>query len=190
MTFAPFSEFNATTGALICIYYAEPQPGQVTGATVPLPADYSGQTHAWSTSARQHLPSASVAKAWLIQKVKDEAEQRKMAVLTAGGAKKAVYAQQAAEVVAYRAAPVLALLGMMLVVDRKKFRFAYWSAKKRGEPTIATAIARFEAGADPSNEDVARIEAIEQDACRAIRDASTYDAVRAAHAAINWTWAG
>jgi hypothetical protein len=120
-----------------------------------------------------------------------------MLALTQGGAKKTVYAKQQAEVLAWAGLGAIGATTVQLVaafnllpltVQKQKFRFAVVSAVKRGETNIAAAIKRFSDGANKSDVEVSRVEAIAQDAIDAIRAASTTTAKRAIFAAIDWTW--
>ena len=130
----------------------------------------------------------------LIDAVKTEAERRRMLVMSPGGSKKTVYSLKQSEVDAWNelgstlATALTAFLGLSVVKQKRKFRFAMAEAAARGEANPAAAIARFVLGSDIANLEAARIEAIEQVSVTAIKAATTAAAKRAAYAAINWNW--
>ena len=164
---------------------------------VALPDGYEAAMWDWSATKRQMVESAAKVEAMLVAAINDERETRQMAAMTTGGAKKAVYAMQQAEVLAWAGlgsvgastTQLVAAFNLLPLTARKqKFYFAILSAEKRGEPNIAAAIARFSSGAASSNYEVARIEAIARACIDAVKAATTAATKRAAAAAIDWTW--
>ncbi len=127
----------------------------------------------------------------LLTLIKGEAERRKMSFLSAGGAKKAEYAQKAAEVSFYDSlggslVTILAALNALTAAQRRaKFGYALADAAAFGEPTITNAIERFRSGM-ASSDKVPAIAAAEAKACTAIKAATTAVAKRTAAAAVNW----
>ncbi|MBB3691446.1 hypothetical protein [Sphingomonas sp. BK580] len=71
--------------------------------------------------------------------------------------------------------------------QKRKFRFSMAQAKLRGV-TIDVIIGEIEARLDTVEDQIAAWEAIELEAIRAIKAATTAAAKRAAYAAIDWTW--
>jgi hypothetical protein len=138
--------------------------------------------------------TAEQVQAALIDQAKTEAERRRMLVMSPGGSKKTVYSLKQSEVDNWNdlgssiATSLTAFLGLPVIKQKRKFRFALAEAAFRGEPNPAAAIARFAAGSDAANAEAARIEAIEQAGVAAIKAATTIAAKRAAYAAINWNW--
>ncbi|MEH3121074.1 MAG: hypothetical protein PGN16_03695 [Sphingomonas phyllosphaerae] len=130
-------------------------------------------------------------EAILLPSIKAEAERRKMGFLSAGGAKKAEYAQKAAEVSFYDSlggslTTILAALNALTAAQRRaKFGYALADAAAFGEPTITPAIERFRAGMAGSDK-VPAIAAAEARACAAIKAATTAAAKRTAAAAVSW----
>lgn len=190
--------FKTADGTLVGV--VESLNGLGTGVTSkPLPAGYVADTWVWDKAARTFVEDPARVEAELIGLVKDEGERRRMMVLSPGGGKKMVYNAKLAEVEAYKTIAsgvvggalnlVLGVIAGLPLADRKrKFRYALAEQARRGEPSIAPAIARFEAGADAAHTEAARIEAIVQAAIAAIKAASTAASKRAAYAAINWAW--
>lgn len=129
-------------------------------------------------------------RAQLLASVKSEAEARKMAFLTAGGAKKAEYAQKAAEVAFFDslgatvALALSALNAMPASVKQAKFGFALADAAAFGD-TVPAAIDRFRTGMAASVK-VPTIAAVEAKACAALKAATTVAAMRAVVAGITW----
>lgn len=127
----------------------------------------------------------------LLSAIKGEAERRKMGFLSAGGAKKAEYAQKAAEVSFYdslggSAVTILAALNALTPAQRRaKFGYALADAAAFGEPTITPAIERFRAGM-ASSDKVPAIAAAEAKTCAAIKAATTAAGKRTAAAAVSW----
>ncbi len=140
------------------------------------------------------IQTLAETEASLIDQAKTEGERRRMLVMSPGGSKKTVYSLKQSEVDSWNdlgstaATMLAAFLGLSLVKQKRKFRFAMAEAAFRGEANPAAAIARFAAGSDAANVEAARIEAIEQTGVAAIRAATTIAAKRAAYAAINWNW--
>ncbi len=185
-----------------------------TGAMVQdnlpaLPKDFDVKTFGWREQPARYPSdlswSAKVAnfvdvettasvEGDLIQRVKAEGERRRMLVMSPGGSKKTVYSLKQSEVDAWNdlastlATTLTAFLGLPVVKQKRKFRFAMAEAALRGEPNPAAAIARFAAGSDAANAEAARIEAIEQAGVAAIKAASTIAAKCDAFKAINWDW--
>ncbi len=130
----------------------------------------------------------------LVDQAKLEGERRRMLVMSPGGSKKTVYSLKQSEVDSWNdlgstaATALTAFLGLSLIKQKRKFRFAMAEATIRGEANPAAAIVRFAAGSDAANAEAARIEAIEQAGVTAIKTATTIAAKRAAYAAINWNW--
>ncbi|MEH3122419.1 MAG: hypothetical protein PGN16_10655 [Sphingomonas phyllosphaerae] len=127
----------------------------------------------------------------LLMLIKSEAERRKMGFLSAGGAKKAEYAQKAAEVSFYDSlggsvVTILAAIGALTAAQRRaKFGYALADAAAFGEPTITNAIERFRSGM-ASSDKVPAIAAAEAKTCAAIKAATTAVAKRAAANAVSW----
>jgi hypothetical protein len=154
----------------------------------------SGSGFTWSPALHGFIRAQTVAEvqAELIDQVKAEGERRRMLVMSPGGSKKTVYSLKQSEVDAWNdlgstlATALTAFLGLSLVKQRRKFRFALAEAALRGEANPAAAIARFATGSDAANAEAARIEAIEQAGVASVKAATTVGAKRAAYAAINW----
>ncbi len=145
-------------------------------------------TQKWSGAA--WVDDIAKVREQLLSDVKAEAESRKMTFLSAGGAKKAEYAQKAAEVSFYDSlggnlTAILASLALLNTGQRQaKFGYSLADAAAFGEPTIVNAIERFRSGMAGSNK-VPAIAAAEAKACAAIKAATTIAAARAA-AAVSW----
>lgn len=143
----------------------------------------------WSGTA--WIDDIAKVREQLLADVKAEAESRKMSFLSAGGAKKAEYAQKAAEVSTFDSlggtilAIIAAIGGMSAAQRQAKFGYALADAAAFGEPAIDKAIERFRVGMAGSSK-VPAIAAAEAKACAAIKAATTVTAARAAAAAINW----
>ncbi|MBW6522398.1 hypothetical protein KZ810_02705 [Sphingomonas sp. RHCKR47] len=191
--------FAKADGALqyLAAKSAAPKSGDPKLGSVSLPAGYDAALWEWSTAKRQMLESAAQVQAMLIDQINAEREVRQMTAMTAGGAKKAVYAMQQAEVLAWSGlgaagattTQLIAAFNLLPLTARKqKFYFAMMSAEKRGETSIALAIARFSAGAASSNYEVARVEAIARAGIDAVKAATTASAKRAAAAGVDWSW--
>lgn len=129
------------------------------------------------------------AKDLAIDSIKTQAEQRKMAFLSNGGAKKAEYAQKAAEVAFFDSLggsvnTILSAIGLMTASARQaKFGYSLADAAAFGDPNIVNAIERFRAGMTSSNK-VPAIAAVEAKACDTIKKATTVAAVKA----VTVTW--
>lgn len=163
--------------------------------TKAVPAEWPDRAR-WDAPTRSFVIGEDPARieADLVAGIKAEAERRRMLVLSPGGSKKSIYALKQAEVEAWNelgstlATALASFLQLPAAKQRRRFRFAMADAAIRGETNPGAAIARFTAGADASNLEAARIEAIEQKGVAAVRVATTAAAKRAAFAAINWTW--
>lgn len=137
-------------------------------------------------------PTPDELRADLIAKVKQAAEDWRMRYMSPGGAKKAVYSMKQAEVEAYNALAttavgrVQALLGLTPVARGRRFRFALAEAAARGEADIVKTIERYAIGADASNTNTARIEAVEQVTVEKLLAAKTLAEMRAIYAAVKW----
>lgn len=129
-------------------------------------------------------------EAILLTAIKAEAERRKMAFLSPGGAKSTEYSDQAAEVRFFwslggTTTAVLGLIGVWSPARRAAvFPCATANAAEFGD-TIDKAIARFSAGMARSAEKEA-IAAVEAKVCAAIKAATTASAKRAIAAAVTW----
>lgn len=129
-------------------------------------------------------------RAQLLAAVKAEAEARKMAWLSAGDAKKAEYAQKAAEVAFFDSLgatvtlALAALNAMPASVKQAKFGFALADAAAFGD-AVPDAVARFRAGMGASTK-VPTIAAAEAKACAALKAATTVAAMRAVVTGITW----
>ncbi|TCQ04117.1 hypothetical protein [Sphingomonas sp. PP-CC-3A-396] len=140
------------------------------------------------------IQTPAEVEATLVDQAKSEGERRRMLVMSPGGSKKTVYSLKQSEVDSWNdlgstvATALAAFLGLSLIKQKRKFRFAMAEAAFRGEANPAAAIARFAAGSDAANAEAARIEAIEQAGVTAIKAATTIAAKRAAYTAINWNW--
>lgn len=150
----------------------------------------------WSTGAIEVFDLLELERR-LIAIMNAHREMSQMAALTSGRAKTLVYAEQAREVLAWRAlggvgasvGQLLAAFNILPLAERKRrFRFALASAARHGELDPSAAIARFEAGADAAMTEVARIEATARATIEAIKAASTAEGKRAAAWAVNWEW--
>lgn len=137
------------------------------------------------------LEDPAKVEALLTSAIKADAERRKMAYLSPGGAKKAEYAQKAAEVAFWdslggtTSAALTALNLLSPEVRQAKFGFALADAAAFGDTNITQAIGRFRVGMGASTK-VPSIAAAEAKACAAIKAATTASAKRAAAAAIIW----
>ncbi len=136
------------------------------------------------------IEDSAKVRAQLLAAVKAEAEARKMAYLTPGGAKTTEYSDQAAEVRFFWSlgGSVQAIMGTVGLwsADRRAAVFprAVANAGQFGD-TIDKAIARFLAGmaaSAPAN----AIGAVEAKACAAIKAATTVAAMRAVVTGITW----
>lgn len=182
--------FDKATGARVMLAPASLKPTDPTQGWVALPAGFSEETFSWNATTRVMAEDLAKVRAVLLASVKSDAEQRKMTFLSAGGAKKAEYAQKAAEVSFYDSlggslSTILAALALLSPAQKQaKFGYATADAAANGEPTIVNAIARFRGGMEGSNK-VPAIAAAEAKACAAIKAATTIAAARAA-AAVTW----
>jgi hypothetical protein len=144
-------------------------------------------TQRWSGTA--WIEDLAKVRDQLLADVKAEAESRKMALLSPGGAKKTEYSDQAAEVRFFWSLggtvnAVMTAIGLMPPERRVAlFPCAIDNAAEFGD-TIDKAIARFAEGMRTSATR-SKIAAREQKACAAIKAATTVAAARAA-AAVIW----
>lgn len=182
--------FDKATGAKAMLAPASLKPTDPKQAWVALPAGFSEDTFSWNATTRVMAEDLAKVRAQLLAGVKAEAELRKMAFLSAGGAKKAEYAQKAAEVAFYDSlggsvTTIVAAINLLTAAQRQaKFGYSLADAAAFGEPNIVNAIARFRGGMEGSNK-VTAIAAAEAKACAAIKAATTIAAARTA-AVITW----
>ncbi|PCG09644.1 hypothetical protein COA17_07230 [Sphingomonas ginsenosidimutans] len=141
-------------------------------------------------SGNTWIEDPAKVRAQLLAAVKAEAEGRKMTFLSNGGAKKAEYAQKAAEVAFFDSLgatvtlALAALNAMPAAVKQAKFGFALADAGAFGD-TVPAAIERFRVGMTASNK-VPTIAATEAKACAALKAATTVAAMRAVVTGITW----
>ncbi|MEH3046515.1 hypothetical protein [Sphingomonas adhaesiva] len=182
--------YRKSDGALQYVAPVDLKPADPAMAWSALPVGYGDDTHVWSAASRQMVEDRAKVSAKLIAAIKAEAEVRKMRLLTAGGAKKTEYSDQAAEVRFFWSlgGSVTAILGAIGLwsSDRRAavFPCAAANAAEFGD-TIDKAIGRFSAGMKKSASKE-KIAAVEARVCAAIEAASTAAAARAAAAAIVW----
>lgn len=156
--------------------------------TVPKAGDVASEVFNVSTGKWEKDP-AKVELA-LIEKVKDEAERRKMTMATPGGMKKTEYAEKRAEVMAWKtlgsaAGTILAAFNLLPMATRQtKFAHVLADSAAFGDGP-AEAVARFEAGMSKAAP-TAQVAATEAKACSDIRKATTAAAKEAVYAAIVW----
>lgn len=125
------------------------------------------------------------AEAELLAAVDRQRERMRAAVMTQGVGQSYAYAQKANEVYDYRNI-VGSLLATLTVPQRTaRYPFAMAEVTATGD-TLATVIARFEAGMASSRSRIAAVEAAAVKAKRAIRAASTATTKRAAYQATTW----
>lgn len=185
--------FRKATGELLHVTTPAlaPAASDVNLTAVALPTGFDEQTWTWDATKRQFVEDAAKVESVLIARVKDTAESKKMGFLSSGGAKKAEYAQKAAEVSFYDSlggsvVTILAAIGAMTAAQRRaKFGYALADAAAFGDPTITNAIERFRSGM-ASSDKVPAIAAAEAKGCTAIKAAATPSAKRAAASAIAW----
>lgn len=185
--------FRKATGELLHVTTPAlaPAASDANLSAVTLPSGFDEQTWTWDVAKRQFVEDAVKLEAVLIARVKDTAEGKKMSFLSAGGAKKAEYAQKAAEVSFYDSLggsviAILAAVGALTPAQRRaKFGYALADAAAFNDPTITNAIERFRSGM-ASSDKVPAIAAAEAKGCTAIKAATTASAKRAAAAAIAW----
>lgn len=183
---ASIALFDKETGALamICPGTFPLGAGQ---SWVRLPTGYSDETHAWDATTRMMVEDPAKAEARLLAALKTEAERRKMVAVSPGGAKKLEYDDKASEIAASATIADTDLNSLSTPAAMERFPSAATEQALTGEP-LATILARYRAGAETSMPEIRRLSAIEQDATRQIRSATTATGKRAAAAAINWTW--
>lgn len=183
--------YRIADGSLVLIG-PDSTPVRTGQKSVKLPAGYSDATYTWDVATKTMVEAPGKVEDMLIGQVKTEAERRRMLVMSPGGSKKTVYSMKQSEVDAWNdlgstlATALTAFLGLTVLKQKRKFRFAMAEATLRGEANPAAAIARFGAGSDAANAEAARIEAIEQTGVAAIKAVTTVSAKRSAYAAINW----
>lgn len=160
------------------------------GTLLPFPADPHSSVlvnGAWQVDAAK-------LEARLVGQVKLRAEGERMKVTTRGTAKAQVYSAKAAEVAywdnmgASDAARKTAWLAMTVVNRQAHFAHAWSDMMIAGEADIVPALNRIRAGLQAAQAETVRLEAIEQQACRAIKNAGTAAAKQAAFNAVNWSW--
>jgi hypothetical protein len=194
----------AANGGTAAARVAVPLPDLTTAAqmpvnvTVPAGASWSANSKAyitigvagsypmamsggWVGRATITVLSAADYEAWLLGRIDDERERRQMLVLSAGGAKKYVYARKDSEAADAKTLIVSVLNALSLVDRQKRFPFAQAEATLTGDP-ITTVLARFAA----SRTEVARIESVAQKAKRAIKAATSSATKLAAFNAVAW----
>jgi len=181
--------YNVADGKLILIGPTGTMPRSGQGWT-PLPTGYSEDTFAWNASVKMMVEDLGRVKAVLVAEIKAEAEQRNMQLLTAGGAKKAEYAEKRQEVISYDslATGVGGIVQAMttLATPRRKVMLAHAEADAVAHgDTVAAAIERFRGGINRAAT-TPLIAAAEAAACDAIRAATTAASARAAAAAVKW----
>lgn len=187
---SPSVAFFDGTGALLMIGPKSLPMPPGAASWSPLPTGYSDETHSWNSVARMMVEDAAKVEVKLITAVKMEAERRKMALLSSGGAKKTEYADQAAEVRFFwslggTATAVMGTIGLWSPARRAAvFPCATANAAEFGD-TIDKAIARFSAGMAGSAGKEA-IAAREQKVCANIKAAVAPGAKRSAAAAVAW----
>ncbi|TCP36555.1 hypothetical protein [Sphingomonas sp. BK235] len=187
--------YRKATGELVHLTTADlaPAAGDPLLGKLTLPAGYNEQTWVWNAATKAFAEDPARVEAVLVAQVKDTAESKKMGFLSAGGAKKAEYAQKAAEVSFYDSLggsviAILAAVGALTPAQRRaKFGYALADAAAFGDTTITNAIERFRSGMAASDK-VPSIAAAEAKGCAAIKDATTVAAKRTAYAAIDWNW--
>lgn len=157
---------------------------------VALPSTYWTAGYRWGWQGRTPVEDAAAVQVDQITAVKAEAERRKMKLLSAGGAKKAEYAEKRAEVLAWdtlggtAAAILLAFNGLSALVRQTRFAHALADSAAFGD-TPADAIARFRAGITKAVT-IPAICAAEAKACAAIKAASTASDKRRVAASVSW----
>jgi hypothetical protein len=182
--------FDKSTGALQFLAPADFKPSEATLGTCALPAGFEEASFVWDATARAMSEDVAKVRAQLLLGVKAEAEARKMAFLSPGGAKKAEYAQKHAEVAFWDSlggtiTAALTAFGLLTSAARQaKFPYALADAAAFGETGIQAAIERFRVGMQGSSK-VPAIAAAEAKACAAIKAATT---IASARAAANVSW--
>jgi len=152
-------------------------------SSVALPAGFTPEIWIWDATKRMMVESLPKLKDYLVTAIKADAETKKMALLSAGGAKKAEYAEKRQEVISYDALAtgvggVVAQLTSLSTARRKTMlAHADADAAAHGD-TVAAAIERFRGGISRSST-TPLIAAAEAAACDAIRAATTIAAARA-----------
>lgn len=174
--------YNTSTGAHIVNAPAGAalRAGQ---SSISLPSGYTPEIWIWDATKRAMVESLPKLKDYLVAAIKVDAEQKKMALLSAGGAKKAEYAEKRQEVISYDALAtgVGGIVQAMttLATPRRKVMLAHAEADAAAHgDTVAAAIERFRGGISRAST-TPLIAAAEAAACDAIRAATTVAAARA-----------
>ncbi len=139
----------------------------------------------WSGTA--WVENTAQIETQVLLELKAEAERRKMAALSTGGAKKIEYDDKMREIIASATIVSSVLNALSAATAKVQYPNAAIEQALTGEP-LATILTRYRAGADASMPEVRRLSAIEQNAARLIKAATTGAAKRAAYAAVNWSW--
>ncbi len=177
-------------GAPIAQIYAATHPSDgktiawATGYQAHEVARFGDQARETFTPAKGWSVSLELVKAKLLDTLDDQREAAQMGYLTQGGAKKLVYMQKAREVIDFRSLGSAVVAALNLEGRRVRFPAAMAEVDLTGA-TLASVIAKFEAGAASSNANVMRLEAIAQAAKEKIK-AATSEATAKTAAAVNW----
>jgi hypothetical protein len=164
----------------------DPGTGQVGIAETVRDDQVLGYTYDGSKFVPPPALSAAEVEDALLDGIDQIRESKQMAMLSAGGAKKYIYAQKALEAADAKTLLVATLNALSLVDRQKRFPFAQAEATLTGE-AVTVVLARFDSGIAGSRAEVARLEAVAQKAKRAIKAATTAAAKRAAFDAVKWT---
>lgn len=172
---------------------------------VPLPSDYWLPDRRYIWQLRTPVDDPAAVEAFLLPLVKTANETLVKGLYSQNYGKQKKYSRKQQEVIDFRSLngalglPVANALtatlslfvpgftAMTVAQQKRKFRFAMAQAKKRNV-SIEVIIAEIETTLDTVEDQVAAWEAIELEAIRAIKAASTAVAKRAAYAATNWSW--
>ncbi len=182
--------FVKSTGQLSHLAPSSIKPDDPLLGWVALPAGFSDETFTGNATTRTMVEVPAKVEAQLLAAVKAEAERRKMAVLSPGGAKKTEYADKAGEVRQMKTlgGTVTAALAAVAVLSASRqaslFPYAAADAAAFGD-TVVNAFNRFMGGMT-SSATVPTIAAAEAKTCAAIKAATTAAAKRAAVAAVAW----
>lgn len=139
----------------------------------------------WTGAAWEE--DAAKVEAALIAEVKAAAEQLKLTAITAGFGKAAEYEQKGREANAALDLTLAAVEALDAAEQMERFPAAALESQLGGEP-IAAVLERYCEAAQASNTAIWRVAAIEHVGARAVMQATTAEAKRAAHAAIDWSW--
>lgn len=189
-TVSTHAVFRKSDGALQFLAPASYAATDEAFGTVALPAGFNEEWWVWNPTTRVFAESAAKVQAVLLSDIKQEAERRKMAVMSPGGAKKSEYAEKRAEVANYdRLSGVLGsvLAAVNALTESQKqsmFGHAMADAAAFGD-NIPAAIARFRVGMSSASA-FPRIAATEAKVCAAIKAATTVAAKRAAASSVVW----